>query len=313
MTISRQFQRIAKRLTVLDLVGSPDSPDAIDEFALLGGDRSSYGSERFLGYYSIDGIRRAYEAYGIHGQLEELGLGHYEIKVSCDDGSRHRVQILLDGIVDDDHRIIDFIVRPITVGAATLTEGRTTEGFFNVLLVEWLCLQNPLGQFTKKRPRLPGQVYPGLGLGYAAHNVSLLIAQRLGYHGVVNVPEHYHLAVAYDRVGYHFVSKAHDLEVKRVIAGTSHLHFACAAWAAERRLLRVNDALGNPTPKAWIYNPAEMLAPVSESLDDLLSSFKKRLCRFHKRDDVPMVTVDLDLLRQSFIEKPVDGIDPSAF
>jgi hypothetical protein len=33
------------------------------------------------------------------------------------------------------------------------------------LAVRWLALQDPRGRFTPERPRLPGQRYPGLGLG----------------------------------------------------------------------------------------------------------------------------------------------------
>jgi len=306
VTISKEFQRIAKRLSVFDLVASPEEGG---EFSLLADGPASRGSEKFLGYYSREGIRSALKAYGVHEDLEELGLAHYDIKVSCDDGSRHRVQLLLDSIVDDDHRLIDFIVRPITVRAATVTEDDTSAGCFEMLHVEWLCLQNPLAGFTRERPRLPGQRYPGLGLGYAAHNMTLLIAQRLGYHGVINVPEHFHLAVIYDRAGYDFVSKEHDRDVDRVIESTRHLHFACTAWAAERHLLRITDSEGNATSEAWIYRPAEMLAPVSESLDGLILSLKERVRRFRQRFDVPAVTLDLDELRQSFIDEPVEGID----
>jgi len=313
MPIDPRFQRIARRLTTLELVGESggtESPEA-EAFGLRVDDHGARAGHRFLGFYSREGVCRALEAYGVRAELEKLGLGNYEVIISSRDPYRHRAQVLLDGVVDDEHRLIDLIIHQRRVRERELTEGRSVGESFDMLLVEWLCLQNPRASFSRERPQLPGQRHPGLGLGYTFHNLTMLMAQRTRCDGVLNVPEHLHLAVIYGRIGYRFVCERHMDEVDRVSRKMWRLHLAAAAWAAERGLIRVVEAdndEGSATP--WSYTPTEMVAPVSRRLSERLGGgdgFLKRLVRprSHLR-----VEIDVDALRQSLRDDPVVGLDP---
>jgi hypothetical protein len=63
-------------------------------------------------------------------------------------------------------------------------------------------------------------------------------------------------------------------------------------------------------PAAWTYTPAEMLAPVSGRLEASLRTRRGLLDRLRDRLSRPVAEVDLDGLYRSFIEQPVEGIDP---
>jgi len=310
MPIDPQFQRIARRLRTFELVAG-DAGSGTRDLDLGRAEDAGRRSTRFLGFYSREGLRRALEAYGVHGRLEALGLGTYDIVLEARDAFQHRAQVLLDGVMDDDHRLIDLVMRPHRVRAPAVEgEGEPGEPF-SILVVEWLCLQNPRGRFTKDMPRLPGQRRPGLGLAHTMHNLTQLIAQRLERDGVVNVPETYHLARMYRGAGYRFTSPRHRALVEELERATPGIRLAAVGWAVERRLVRLVDEAGGETePHAWVYEPAEMVAPISPRLEELLDRCEG-LDRGRAVLPVPRrLEVDLDALRRSLREDPVEGLDP---
>ena len=301
MAIDPRFRRIAKRLRVFELTCGDDGEDLGLGPGLV---EEARARTRFLDFYSVEGLRRALDAYGVTAALSEQGLNGWEVVVGSDEAGRSRLQVLLDGILDDDHRLVDLVMRAERVRAEVLAE----DGEIDVLLVDWLCLQNPRATFSPERPRLPGQCHPGLGLGHTFHNITLLMARRLGRDGVLNVPEHYHLARIYDRAGYHFVDETHREEVEAAQRATRTLHFAVAAWAVERGFVHRVAEDGTVTP--WTYTPAEMVAPVSGLLQSALGrlpAFLQDLLR--PRPRVHM-TVELEGLRRSLATEPVEGLDP---
>jgi len=46
--------------------------------------------------------------------------------------------------------------------------------------IEWVCMQNPRGTFTTKRPQCPGQRFPGLKLGRKISNLMISLAKLRG-------------------------------------------------------------------------------------------------------------------------------------
>jgi hypothetical protein len=67
----------------------------------------------------------------------------------------------------------------------------------DMLNVRWIALQDPLGEFSERRPRLPGQRFPGTGMGREAYETLIGEASRSGRDGIVNFPEHFHNAFLY--------------------------------------------------------------------------------------------------------------------
>ena len=63
-----------------------------------------------------------------------------------------------------------------------------------VLFIHWLSLRHPRAHFSERRPRLPGQEVPGLGLAQEAGTMLARMAVRLGLGGVAFRPSNFHVA-----------------------------------------------------------------------------------------------------------------------
>ena len=140
------------------------------------------GPQRLLGYYTASGLEYALFRYGILSQLQRLGYHGFQVLLSqADTGDRLWVEGRSGGQV---YRLLELEV----------SRGRIGER--GVLYVNWLTLRHPLGHFGKRRPRLPGQDVPGLGLADEAGLMLGLMADRLELEGVAMRPAHFHVAYA---------------------------------------------------------------------------------------------------------------------
>lgn len=291
----RSFARVADKLTFLELQKSR-SEDLLSE-------------DRFLDYYGEEGMALALKAYGIHDRLVAMGLGDYQLVATREDRFHHRLQIFLGDARDDDHRVMDMRVHLRSL-APPPRDDKPVEAF-DAMFIEWLSMQNPRARFSPARPRLPGQRYPGTGLGRAVHNLIIVMAQRIGRDAVVNVPERFHLARLYDAAGYRYLEPWRERELHAVLDALRPLTFAAAAWAVERGFLRVHDDVLEED-QAWAYAPAEMVLPISERFSDRLPSLFERLAERLALHPLLELRLDVEGLVRSLEEDPVEGLDPHA-
>lgn len=135
-----------------------------------------------LGFYTAAGLEHALFRYGILEQVERMGYRQFRVTFdSAGMGDRLRLHGEADG---REHLLVELIVERRRVLTA------------EVLYVHWLSLRNPRAQFSERRPRLPGQEVPGLGLAREAGSMLARMAIRLGLAGVAFRPAHYHNAYA---------------------------------------------------------------------------------------------------------------------
>jgi hypothetical protein len=85
----------------------------------------------------------------------------------------------------------------------------------DLLNIRWFSLQNPRESFTKERPRLPGQNYPGTGMGKHALQLVTKLAMKSGRDGIVNNPEHFHNAYMY--IGFKFLNPTQQGLFQRMV------------------------------------------------------------------------------------------------
>jgi hypothetical protein len=304
MTIDRRFKRISDGLQTADLVQRTlDVQTAFGFGNPLNEDSTE--SKRFLDFYSVRGMRRVFEAYGIHGSLEDKGYRTYEIRFSSSGPNDHRMQVLIDGRMDDDHRLIDLKVSLKRVRPAELLAEGGSETPYSVLLVNWLAMQDPQAELPPKHPLVPGQRYPGLGIAYTIHNMLLLMARRLDHDGVTNVPERFHLAHLYFRYGYLSVDELWKNEMLGVAADLKMLPPAVLAWACERGCIKRADG------ETWSYRPGTLVAPVSKRMTKALNGPWRRLRKHVVKPKSAGVTLDVSAFRESLEKDPVSGIDPA--
>ena len=130
--------------------------------------------------------------------------------------------------------------------------------------------QNPEREFTSNRPPLPGQRFPGLGLGKNVFGVLKNASKRLDLGAIVSVPSYFHNALFYSD-GFTFIDPQYEGIFRAIVRDTiDHLiatydfkrstAVSATTWAFEWNL--VVDQDGMPFP--WFHEP--MFVPTSKSL-----------------------------------------------
>ena len=139
------------------------------------------GTRRVLGRYTPLAIELSLERAGILGALRDLG---YHPVVVTDTSSPVGDTITVFG--DDAHTEL---LMELRVGRS-----RTVFSGMEVLVAEWLRLQDPRQAFSDSNPRLPGQDHPGLGLLREVVAWVVLLCEALGLDGLVFTPAQYYMA-----------------------------------------------------------------------------------------------------------------------
>jgi acetoin utilization deacetylase AcuC-like enzyme len=184
-----------------------------------------------LGFYTASGVEHALFRFGVFDHLERLGFRQFRAAFDSEGmGERLRVFGQAGGA---EHLLMEVILdRKVVAGA-------------EVLFVYWLSLRNPRAQFSDRRPRLPGQEAPGLGMVHEAGTMLARIAVRLGLNGVVFRPSYYHTAYA-ARHEFAFVDPRRQGRFEALVRDLAGIPLLDATTAvAEGRVLL------NGEPYAW--------------------------------------------------------------
>ncbi len=205
---------------------------------------------RFLRYFSRHGVELTLERFGILDALRARGFTNPVISLDLDHPLGHTLRIYGDPARTE-----------LLVELRVNRSLRVVEGM-EVLVVEWLLLQNPRMPFTPTRPRLPGQQHPGLGMLREILGWLVMIAEILELDGIFYVPSHYHVAVQ-SRSLVRFLDPEDEAWFRAVQAAVGHLPLDQADAAVHGGCL-VDDATG----EAVEWRSCPMVLPVSERLKD---------------------------------------------
>jgi acetoin utilization deacetylase AcuC-like enzyme len=239
--LGARFTRVAGGIASTDLTEDAAELTAEDLEEALG--LRPQRQKLLLGFYTASGLEHALYRYGVLEQLERLGYRQFRAAFEATAlGDRVRLFGEADGA---EHLLVELVL-----------ERRRVEGA-DVLYVHWLSLRNPRAGFSDKRPRLPGQEVPGLGLAREAGTMLARMAVRLGLAGVVIRPAHYHTAYV-ARHEFAFVDPSRQGRFEALVRDTAGLPLrdVIAAFADGR--VRMNGE-----PYAW--EPDEMVYWLRES------------------------------------------------
>jgi len=138
------------------------------------------GPRLLLGFFTASGFEQALHRVGILDNLRRLGFRDFRVVIDST-GLGDRLRLLATGS-GREHLLVEAILEKRRILGA------------EVLFIHWLSLRNPMARFSERRPQLPGQEVPGLGLAREAGTLLARMAVRLGLSGVAFRPSHYHLA-----------------------------------------------------------------------------------------------------------------------
>lgn len=258
-TLARIAQ-LRRLLEPAQLQGDLDTGDlmSLSEEDLMAGLSPSAAKTRFLNYYSKHGLELAFEKFGLFDRLRALGFAEPCVRLQVGGESGDLLRIY--GGEDETAPLVELLA---------LRDRRAAPGM-ELLRVEWLLMQNPRARFSERRPRLPGQAYPGLGFIDEVMGMLLSAAMRLGLDGVLFVPSHYHIALQAHAV-LRFLSPEDAARFDALQEAVRGLDVSEASWAVEDRRVRIE---GTDEPFVWSSMP--MVLPLNERLRAQLESEEYR-------------------------------------
>lgn len=221
---------------------------------LVGIDPSLGKPTRYLGYFTHQGLELMLERFGLLDQLRARGFRRLRVDLDPGQGVGHTMRIVCED-------------RP---GGELLAELRVDRSLgivpgFDILSIEWLLLQNPRESFSERRPQLPGQQHPGLGLLRDVLGLLVVVCEKHGLDGIVFTAAHYHVAMQSRRL-VRFLRPEDEARTRALTEALGGMSLAEAAVAIEGGRVAARES-GEPT--AWTAAP--MVLPVSDRLRQLVS------------------------------------------
>jgi len=145
----------------------------------------------------------------------------------------------------------------------------------DLLVVYWLREQDPTTDFDPRRPRLPLQEHPGLGVLRRAFRVAVRLAVDLGKDGVAALPKFLHdAAIFYRSRLFLFLDPCEQGRFEALLRDLEALPFG------ERTLALVGDAVRDETGALVRWKPGLQVLPLTTRLADWFHSPEwQRACR----------------------------------
>lgn len=241
-----RFDRIFESLSKSDLQADADfSEESI--LSDLFSSPDDRGRDLFLGYYSEEGAKLAFERYGFFDMLREKGFEPLLIG-DVSDPNEHRLQIF------DREQSVERLLMELVVSIKTQRIPGYPQGRY--LFINWLMMQDPYADFEEDEYPLPGQEHPGLGLFFYYGYMLRLMAIRLGCDGLMNHPSYYHNGVLYGKIS-HFVDP--DVEGRFLALERDLKHLPLAEASILVREGRVVDQRG----VVFEWQPVAQVHPIS--------------------------------------------------
>lgn len=248
----RRFRRLGRDLRFAESVDD-GLPFTLSEEDLAGILPAPAAPPRFLGYFSRHGVELLLERAGVLAQLRARGFRSLRVGLEGRDSPGQTLRVFCD-----DSPRSELLVELRAERSRSAVPG------FEVVSVEWLLLQNPRETFSGRRPRLPGQQHPGLGLLRDFMGWLVVVCEMHGLDGVFFVAAHYHIAMQSRRL-VHPVHAADEARLRALAKALEGVPLPEAASAIESG--RVVDAR---TGARVGWEPVATILPVSDRLKALV-------------------------------------------
>lgn len=261
-----RYQEIYDLLTRVELQKGSQGLDELSAAPDLFG----YDTDLWLGFYTREGLEMAFERYGFLTDLHRLGFEDFRLETKTDDPDEHMLR-LWSVRPEVDEPLIELVVRRNFLRATDELAERVEHEFIPVLSVEWLMLQNPVAPFSPRRPPLPGQHHPGLGVGSQVLEMLRNVCLRLKLGGITTVPSYFHNAVFYSNEFRHFDPHCQGafLAMCRDVIPRTGGSVAAASWALNWKMVR-NLLNEDEDPYPWFQEL--MVMPLAEPLQRYFSA-----------------------------------------
>ncbi len=214
---------------------SPGLP-LLEEKDILAGLVEEKGSSLFLGRYSMTEVASVLGRRNFFQEARKRNLWPLSFILDSSEYPVQRYQIFLRE-AGPQNLIVDLKIREGPLKHRDNPPFPSEFFGFEFLVLEWLTLQNPLLQFSRKRPPLPGQEHPGLGLGKKVVDIFVYLARLTHKDGVLAFPAYFHNALLFTRY-FHFLNPEKQAEVLAIEKSFPDIPFKHLAWIVYLNCMR---------------------------------------------------------------------------
>ncbi len=287
-----RYEQIYGQLTRAEL---QKGSRGLDELS-LGPELFGHDPELWLGFYTLEGLRTALEEYGLVDDLRRLGFEELDIEIGTSDPDEQlfRLHSTTPPVEDP---LVELLVRRDFLHPRAPLADRIDQAPLPVLTVTWLMLQNPCAPFNSRRPPLPGQEHPGLGVGLQVLEMLRNICLRLDLAALVTVPSYFHNAFFYSEEFFHFDPRRQGtfLAICRDLMPKLKNDVTAASWAIYWEMVRDRNA-DEDSPFRWFHEL--MVAPVADGLVDYFQASS-----YHRDVQQSLTSHRFDVDRQAVKDK----------
>lgn len=225
-------------------------------------DRESFsqGGHRLLGRLDESNIRNLFSKSGLDAFFKSHCFDKYSIKLYRQEG----IDFLEVYDKPDGFKLIDLRL-------STKKFRGTSNDYYDMVVIEWLSTRDPQKQgFTSKRPQLPGQLWPGLGVLPCMLRTMTGFSKIANKDGFLDVPDHLHLSMMYAKK-FRFFDPVAEGTFRAILRSLKKYSLDQIAWAS------VSSAIfeeGRSEP--FIWSPGEQIFPVTIRLKRYFNSLGYR-------------------------------------
>jgi hypothetical protein len=266
--------------------------------------RTPQKKRRFLNSYTVSDMLAIVDRVGLSEHLRARGFARPIIELNVDDEQIHYFR-LYDGDTTPENILIDLrITESRFLPDKRFFEDGRDLSTLDMVVIEWLSMQDPRGGFSSDRPQLPGQMKPGLGALRYMIKMMYIVAEGVTKDGFLDVPDHMHGAVMYSK-NFKFFDPAHEAVLRAILRDLRKYSLTDLSWG-----MITNTVIDTSTGKPQVYDPSEQIFPVSKRLRDYFKSklYVKRFDEVYKKkkyrlDYERMVSMRRDLLLRKKTEE----------
>lgn len=226
----------------------------------LGLDSFANREQLFLGRFSEKEIRESIQSIGLLKHLESMGFADILIDIDRDDCYINYLKLYWKDKTPE-YQLLDLRVSEHTfIPHERFMEEGSGKVLYDMILIEWLSAKNPLADFDDKRPQLPGQARPGLGILKYCFQLLYDVSSQVFKDGFLDIPTHMHGAVMYSKA-FKFFDPVQEAIMRAAMRDLSNYSLADISWGVITETIIDLDK-----DQPAVYDPGEQIHYVSDRM-----------------------------------------------